>query len=237
MGTFTRLGMTRTRLMWRPDFASILPMDGTIRASSQPHDERSKVRVAGSMDTTITDLVEDSWRRLVRGDGLSKALTRGDDQSSNCISPRRTSSELRPGASGERAARRDLCCRTSASSSSMGHRDMASSKVDTTSRLRTRSCALRRASGASCSSLERCACRGGLRRSRKVHSRRYRSSLRLGVRRPRRKVLSFPLHSGSKIAYSRQAKSHKKVRVLVTPICEAMLMEMQHPKNSLRQKA
>ena len=72
MGTFTRLGMTRTRLMWRPDFASDLADGWNDKGQPQQHDERSKVRVAGSMDTTINDLSK-FVAALVRGDGLSKA--------------------------------------------------------------------------------------------------------------------------------------------------------------------
>lgn len=71
-GVFDPLGMTRTSLMWRPDFAENLAdgwkLDGTV----EPHDERSKVRVAGSMDTTITDMSRFA-AALVRGDGLSPA--------------------------------------------------------------------------------------------------------------------------------------------------------------------
>jgi len=70
--TFTRLGMTRTRLMWRPDFASDLADGWNDKGQQLPHDERSKVRVAGSMDTTISDLAT-FVAALVRGDGLSKA--------------------------------------------------------------------------------------------------------------------------------------------------------------------
>jgi len=70
--TFTRLGMTRTRLMWRPDFASDLADGWNDKGQPLPHDERSKVRVAGSMDTTISDLAT-FVAALVRGDGLSKA--------------------------------------------------------------------------------------------------------------------------------------------------------------------
>ncbi|MCY1017706.1 hypothetical protein [Pyxidicoccus sp. MSG2] len=43
-------------MQWRPDFARNLAdgwmADGTV----EPHDERSTVRAAGSMDTTIDDL-------------------------------------------------------------------------------------------------------------------------------------------------------------------------------------
>lgn len=76
MATFRRLGMTRTRLMWRPDFAPNLADGWNDKGQPQPHDERSKVRVAGSMDTTITDFPK-FVAALVRGDGLSKA-SRGE---------------------------------------------------------------------------------------------------------------------------------------------------------------
>lgn len=73
--TFTRLGMTRTRLMWRPDFAANLADGWNDKGQSQPHDERSRVRVAGSMDTTISDLSK-FVAALVRGYGLSAASRR-----------------------------------------------------------------------------------------------------------------------------------------------------------------
>lgn len=53
---FRSLGMTRTSLKWRADFAADLAdgwrADGTV----EPHDERSRVRAAGSMDTTVADM-------------------------------------------------------------------------------------------------------------------------------------------------------------------------------------
>jgi CubicO group peptidase (beta-lactamase class C family) len=69
--TFRRLGMTRTRLMWQPDFAPNLADGWNDKGEPQPHDERSKVRVAGSMDTTISDLAK-FVAALVRGEGLSR---------------------------------------------------------------------------------------------------------------------------------------------------------------------
>jgi CubicO group peptidase (beta-lactamase class C family) len=72
MATFTRLGMTRTRLMWRPDFATNLADGWNDKGEPSPHDERSRVRVAGSMDTTISDLSK-FVAALVRGDGLTPA--------------------------------------------------------------------------------------------------------------------------------------------------------------------
>ncbi|MBB5712476.1 DNA-binding transcriptional LysR family regulator [Sphingomonas xinjiangensis] len=53
---FRPLGMTRTSLKWRPDFAGNLADGWTVEGKVEPHDERSRIRVAGSMDTSITDL-------------------------------------------------------------------------------------------------------------------------------------------------------------------------------------
>jgi len=69
---FTRLGMTRTSLKWRPDFSVNLADAWNDKGEPVPHDERSRVRVAGSMDTTIADLSKFA-AALVRGDGLSPA--------------------------------------------------------------------------------------------------------------------------------------------------------------------
>jgi CubicO group peptidase (beta-lactamase class C family) len=69
---FTRLGMTRTSLQWRPDFRPNLADGWNDKGEPQDHDERSKVRAAGSMDTTISDLSRFA-AALVRGDGLSPA--------------------------------------------------------------------------------------------------------------------------------------------------------------------
>ena len=69
--TFDRLGMTRTSLEWRPDFRPNLADGFNDRGEVIEHDERSKVRVAGSMDTTIADLAKFA-AALVRHDGLSR---------------------------------------------------------------------------------------------------------------------------------------------------------------------
>lgn len=71
---FDRLGMTRTSLRWRPDFAPNLADGFNDRGQAVPHDERSKVRVAGSMDTTIADLSK-FVAALARRDGLSAAAS------------------------------------------------------------------------------------------------------------------------------------------------------------------
>lgn len=69
---FDRLGMTRTSLQWRPDFSPNLADGFNDKGEAIPHDERSKVRVAGSMDTTIADLSK-FVAALSRHDGLSAA--------------------------------------------------------------------------------------------------------------------------------------------------------------------
>jgi CubicO group peptidase (beta-lactamase class C family) len=69
---FDRLGMTRTSLVWRDGFAANLADGWNDQGQPQEHDQRSKVRAAGSMDTTISDLPK-FVAALVRGDGLSAA--------------------------------------------------------------------------------------------------------------------------------------------------------------------
>jgi CubicO group peptidase (beta-lactamase class C family) len=73
---FNRMGMTRTSLVWRPDFASNVADGWNDHGQPQEHDRRKKVRAAGSMDTTISDLPKFA-AALVRGDGLS-AASRGE---------------------------------------------------------------------------------------------------------------------------------------------------------------
>lgn len=69
---FDRFGMENTSMQWRPDFRENLAdgyaMDGTF----EPHDERSNVSAAGSMDTTIADQAR-MWAGFVAGEGLSEA--------------------------------------------------------------------------------------------------------------------------------------------------------------------
>jgi CubicO group peptidase (beta-lactamase class C family) len=67
---FDRFGMTRTSMMWRADFAANLADGWDIDGAAQPHDERSRVRAAGSMDTSIRDIARFA-AGYVRGEGLS----------------------------------------------------------------------------------------------------------------------------------------------------------------------
>jgi CubicO group peptidase (beta-lactamase class C family) len=69
---FEPLGMKRSSLMWRSDFAGNLADGWNDKGEPKPHDERSKVRAAGSMDTTIDDLSKFA-AALVSGKGLSPA--------------------------------------------------------------------------------------------------------------------------------------------------------------------
>ncbi len=72
---FDPLGMTRTSLIWRPDFVTNLADGFRADGSVEPHDERSRVRAAGSMDTTISDMGRLA-AAMARGFGLSKAARR-----------------------------------------------------------------------------------------------------------------------------------------------------------------
>ena len=69
---FDRLGMTRTSMVWRDEFAADLADGWNDQGQAQEHDRRSKVRGAGSMDTTISDMAK-FVAALVRGNGLSAA--------------------------------------------------------------------------------------------------------------------------------------------------------------------
>ncbi|MES2152530.1 MAG: serine hydrolase domain-containing protein [Pseudomonadota bacterium] len=67
---FDRLGMTRTSLVWRHGQDPNVADGWNDHGEPQAHDKRSKVRAAGSMNTTIIDLSKFA-AALVRGDGLS----------------------------------------------------------------------------------------------------------------------------------------------------------------------
>ncbi len=69
---FDRFGMARTSMQWRPDFAGNLADGYGLDGAMEPHDERSSVSAAGSMDTTIYDQAR-LWAGIVRGEGLSPA--------------------------------------------------------------------------------------------------------------------------------------------------------------------
>lgn len=67
---FDRLAMSKTSLVWREDFRENLSHNYSIEGKDLGHNMRSRVRAAGSMDTTLDD-----WSRflatVVSGEGLS----------------------------------------------------------------------------------------------------------------------------------------------------------------------
>lgn len=67
---FDRFGMTRTSMTWRADFADNLADGYGIDGSVQAHDQRSRPRAAGSMDTTIADFAK-FLAGFMRGEGVS----------------------------------------------------------------------------------------------------------------------------------------------------------------------
>lgn len=69
---FDRFGMVDTGMMWRADFAENLADGWMADGAVEPHDERSKPRAAGSMDTSIADFARFA-AAYVRGEGLSPA--------------------------------------------------------------------------------------------------------------------------------------------------------------------
>jgi CubicO group peptidase (beta-lactamase class C family) len=69
---FAPNGMTRSSLIWRADFRPNLADGFGSDGRVEPHDERSRVRASGSLDTTIADMGRLA-ASYVRGDGLSAA--------------------------------------------------------------------------------------------------------------------------------------------------------------------
>ncbi|GJL93135.1 serine hydrolase domain-containing protein [Hyphococcus sp.] len=67
---YDRFDMPNTSMQWRADFAESLADGYGVDGSFEPHDERSGVSAAGSMDTTIADQAK-MWAGMVRGEGLS----------------------------------------------------------------------------------------------------------------------------------------------------------------------
>ena len=67
---FQPLGMTRSAMSWRPDFRPNLADGYHADGKFEEHDERSSVKAAGSLDTTIGDLSKLA-AAMVSGQGLS----------------------------------------------------------------------------------------------------------------------------------------------------------------------
>jgi CubicO group peptidase (beta-lactamase class C family) len=67
---FERLGMTRTKLTWREGEDANVADGWNDQGEAKAHDKRSKVRAAGSMNTTLSDFSKFT-AALVSGEGLS----------------------------------------------------------------------------------------------------------------------------------------------------------------------
>jgi len=72
---FDRNGLTRSGLQWRADFARNLADGWTADGQIEPHDQRERVRVAGSMDTTITDMAR-LWAGVLANRATLRAMAR-----------------------------------------------------------------------------------------------------------------------------------------------------------------
>jgi CubicO group peptidase (beta-lactamase class C family) len=68
---FDPLGMANSSMVWRADFAKNRADGWKLDGAVEPHDERSKTRAAGSLDTSISDFAKFA-AAYMRGDGLSK---------------------------------------------------------------------------------------------------------------------------------------------------------------------
>ncbi|MGV7210194.1 serine hydrolase [Oxalobacteraceae bacterium A2-2] len=72
---FDRFGMRNTSMVWRPDFASHVVTHYGEHGEAIKHNQRSRPRAAGSMDTTLDDYAA-FLAGVLRGEGLSPASRR-----------------------------------------------------------------------------------------------------------------------------------------------------------------
>lgn len=72
---FAPLAMSRSSMVWRDDFAENLADGYHADGRFEAHDDRSSVRAAGSLDSTITDIARLA-AGMVRGEGLSTEARR-----------------------------------------------------------------------------------------------------------------------------------------------------------------
>lgn len=101
---FTPAGARRTSLKWRADFATDVADGWDAEGKLHPHDERSRVRAAGSMDTTPWDMAHIA-AFMIRGEGLSRRARAGWSRGTLPITTRQQFPTLLPDApQGERPA-------------------------------------------------------------------------------------------------------------------------------------
>lgn len=67
---FQPLGMNNSSMIWRDDFIGRTADGWTIEGKTEPHDDRSRVRAAGSLDSSISDMAKLA-AALVKGDLLT----------------------------------------------------------------------------------------------------------------------------------------------------------------------
>ena len=67
---FQPLGMNNSSMIWRDDFTGRTADGWTIEGKTEPHDDRSRVRAAGSLDSSISDMAKLA-AALVKGDLLT----------------------------------------------------------------------------------------------------------------------------------------------------------------------
>ena len=166
---FDRLGMTRTSLVWHNGRDPNVADGWNDQGQPQPHDKRSKVRAAGSMNTTISDLSKFA-AALVRGDGLSAASRAEMTKPQLHITTAHQFPLFLPDLPAKSSAR--ICTPAWASSSSTAPRPRL--LQGRPRRPDGQHHGLHRGRSAlRCHPVERCSLGGGLRRSGQVHPRRH----------------------------------------------------------------
>lgn len=95
---FAPLGLEDVGLMWRPEFAENLADGWTESGEVEPHDERSRVRMAGSMDVSPEAMAQLA-AAMVRGFGLSPGMRQEFARGTMAINTRSQFPSLQPEAS------------------------------------------------------------------------------------------------------------------------------------------
>ncbi len=183
---FDRLGMTRTSLVWLPGSDPNVATGWDDQGQPHPHDKRSKVRAAGSMNTTIADLSKFT-AALVRGDGLSAASRAEISRPSLHLTTAGLFPLFQPDAPLSQQ-RKDLAAGLGVVvfDGPQGH-GFFKGGHDGPDRQHH---GLHRGQSALCPDpLQRRPLRSRIRRAGQVHPGRYRRALRLGIRRSRRKIV------------------------------------------------
>lgn len=95
---FAPLGLKDVGLMWRSEFAENLADGWTQSGEVEPHDERSRVRMAGSMDVSPEAMAQLA-AAMVRGFGLSPGMRQEFARGTMAITTRSQFPSLQPEAS------------------------------------------------------------------------------------------------------------------------------------------